>query len=709
MARLEMPENEKYLAEALDSELGAAETEMNHTLVSHRIIDGYLRGSRKFNVLDRSQGRVQVGYEHLRGDILYRHEDIVRRYMIEVGRWLRSDISPKIVRRGESLGDMRNAAIANAVLQARMASIDMRGLRSRLIIPYVKYGIIGVAHYEMPDPLHPDHIEVVPSSQLRGLPAFVEGTSNLHGIARKRFVPYDWLKKRVKGLYGVNLDKYHIEGDLRGRRIMWGASPPGSSVMSDGHGSLVGYGQGKIAQVGDPLEVNIGKKERAEQGKDMNRDGRYYVPMEEVYPYLDDQLYTARYILKVGRIIVFQEDFEKSNQRVVCPLQVARYTDTGAMFSRGFVAPLIPVNDQFEKMISSVSRNIRDMDSFGTLFVSGGMQIDLKSWNKMGPRPRVTKYNVDPLAPDKQPVNLTPVNTGLMPIKFAEFLTGVSESIAGQGPFYDGQAAGRMDSAAGHGFLFNAGNVGLGLPSHNLADAMSAIYARTLQVARSGLQSGDTIKLAVIDENLAGVVFDPETGSASLTDNPVPHPWEVKVDVKDRTPSDPDLRKRELGEHAAAGLLGSTPEETFTQYWITVYEENLDIIGGPKALFETWRKVIWQIILLFNDGKTAGPVEFGSLTQDPKIQLLALRRFMNKVEFALASDEVQREFELWYEAIERLTGVLPEGAPLPEDAATAALPQLEEQLAGGQGAPGGPGVPGGEGTQLADIGAEGAF
>jgi hypothetical protein len=155
--------------------------------------------------------------------------------------------------------------------------------------------------------------------------------------------------------------------------------------------------------------------------------------------------------------------------------------------------------------------------------------------------------------------------------------------------------------------------------------------------------------------------------------------------VKDRTPSDPDIRKQELANSFAAGLLGSTPEEAFLQYWITVYEENLDVIGGPKDIFETWRKVIWQIILLFNDGETPGPVEFGEHTQNPRVQLLALSRFMNKIEFSLASEEVQREFELWKEALERMTGTYPVGLPPPEDAAQMAMPMIEQRAVQEQG------------------------
>lgn len=705
MARLELPDNEDHLALSLDSELTQSESEMNLNLTSWRIIDGYLRGARKFNVLDRFQGRVLIGYEHLRGDVLYRHEDIVRRYLIEVGRWLRSDLSPSVKRRGESLGDMRNAAIANAVLQARMAGIDANRLRTQLIIPYIKYGLVGIAHHETTDALHPDHIEVVTSRQLRGIPAFTEGYESLQGIARARWVPYDWIRTKVKDLYSVDLDDFEIETDLRGRRVAWGHSPPGNSVGYEGIGPSLGFLQDPANKI-EPLETTIGKVTRTEFDKDINREGRYFVKMEEVYPYADDSMYAARFILKIGRKVIFQEDYEKINQRVICPLQVARYTDTGSFFSRGFVAPLIPANDQFEKVIASVARNLREMDMFGTLFVSGGMGVDLKSWNKPGPRPKVDKYNVDPLAPNAQPITLTPSNMGLMPVKFAEFMKSVTEGIAGQGPFYDGQAAGRMDSAAGHGFLFNAGNVGLGLPSHNLADCLSAIYSRVLQVSRSSLRAGETIKLATIDENLAGVVFDPETGRASLAQNPVPNPWEVRVDVKDRTPSDPDLRKRELLELFQGGLLGSTPEEAFTQYWITVFEENLDVIGGPKDIFETWRKVIWQIILLFNDGETPGPVEFGEHTQNPRVQLLALQRFMNKIEFSLASDEVQREFELWKETLERMTGVFPLGMPPPEDAAQMAMPQIEQNMAMQQ--QGGMGK-GSADMQLAAMGSRGPF
>lgn len=694
MARYHLPDDENHLAESLDMELTSAESEMGLNLTSWRIIDAYLRGARKFTTRDRFAGSVAVGFEHLRGDVLFRYEDIVRRYLVEVGRWLRADISPKVGRRGESLGDMRNAAIANAVLNARVAGINLDRLKTALIVPFVKHGIVGIAHYEMPDPMHPDHIEVVPARQLRFLPAFAEGTESVQGIARKRWMPYEWVRQHVQAMYDINLDTlYDVESDLYGIRVGWGSQPPGHSLISE----MTGTGHGRLLQdasVLTPADPRIGggrtyvgvplDSKSAELHEDVDEAGRYYVPMEEIYPYMDDSTYCARYILKIGRKIIFQDDYESVGRRIVCPLQAARYADTGSSFSRGFVAPLIPANDQFEKVIASVARNLREMDIFGTTYVSSGMNIDVKRHNKPGPRPKMDKYTIDPLAPNAQPFNLAPKNPGLLPVNFGVFLKNVTDSLAGQGPFYEGQAAGRDIGAAGHGFLFNTGNIGLGLPSANLADSMAAIYSRVLQSARENLQAGETVKLATIDENLAGVVFNPETGSLELAQNPIPQPWEVKVDVKDRVPADPDTRKRELAEHHAAGLLGATPEEANLRYWIAVFEENLDVPGGPKDLYETWRKAIWQIILLFNDGKNPGPVEFDEHVQDPAVHLLALKRFMSKIEFSLASDEVQQEFVLWKEALERMTGTYPMGLPPPEDVAAEAMPEIQERLAAEQ-------------------------
>lgn len=407
-----------------------------------------------------------------------------------------------------------------------------------------------------------------------------------------------------------------------------------------------------------------------------------YVPLEEIYAYDDTQEFCSRFIVKIGNFLVNDADFEKQGIEVLCPLHIARHTDTGQMFSRGFIAPLLPINDQIEKMLASLFKNVQELDMFGTLFVSGSMGIDLKRW-RSGPRPKIQVYEPDPLNPEGQPLQMGPNNTGLLPARIVEFTAPLMEKLSGQGPIFQGQASGRVDSAAGLGFLFNTGNIALGLPVNGLADAFAGVYRRMLQTAQQRLGPGETIEIATIDDAIAGVVIDPQTGLLRLSENPIPDAWEVNVDIKDRTPKDREIRKQELKELFGLQLVDDT------RFWVTALEENLDMPGAPKELWETWRKVTWQIIMLFRDGKTPGNVDIGLHAQNPDIQLIALQQFMNKIEFSLASPEVRGEFEDWKVDLEIMAGVrFPDGLPPPEELA------VQEQ-AGAQRRPGiqGAGVP----------------
>jgi hypothetical protein len=166
-----------------------------------------------------------------------------------------------------------------------------------------------------------------------------------------------------------------------------------------------------------------------------------------------------------------------------------------------------------------------------------------------------------------------------MPAKIADIALQQMQRLANQGPYYQGETSGRVDSAAGLGFLFNTGNIALGLPTHGMADALAGAYARMLQVAKDRMGPGDTIELATIDDAIAGVVIDPQTGLMELSHNPIPNPWEVEVNVKDRTPRDRNVRKEELKELYGLQLVDPT------RFWIAALEENLDFDGRP-AVYE---------------------------------------------------------------------------------------------------------------------------
>jgi hypothetical protein len=681
MARLKLPpkkDKNVELVEALTAEMAPAEMEANVHLTSWKIIDSYLAGIRKYKILDRWSGNLSIAYENAKGELDLRYEEILNKYLVEVGRYLKMDNSPIATKKGESLGALRNAGIANATLGALGAKLPLKLIHRRAVIPFIKYGTVGVNHVETGTPDFPDLFEVVSPRQLRGLPAWVDGIDNLYGIARKRWVPFGWAEERAKTVYKRKLPADRIESTLHGRSVPFGAVPPEQTAD---YADQAGIGSIWRPIPRDVLGPGISRGKDYYQDERAVKDGRYYVPLEEIYIYDDSMQFVSRFIIKIGDYILHDEDFEAAGLRVLCPLHVARHTDIGKFFARGFIAPLMPINDQMEKMLQSLFKNVQELDMFGTLFVPGASGIDTKKW-RTGPRPRVEKFEPDPINPNLQPFQLQPVTSGKLPADIYQISSGIMDKLASQGPFMQGQTSGRVDSAAGLGFLFNTGNIPLGLPANGLADAYVGVYSRMLQVAKDRLGPGETVQIAVVDDAIAGVIIDPGTGNLRLADNPIPEPWEVNIDVRDRTPRDRDIRKQELLQLYTAQLVDDT------RFWITAFQENLDFPGAPKEVWETWRKATWQIVMLFRDGKTPGEVTLGEHTQNADIQLIAVQTFMSKIEFSLASPEVRQAFESWKMDLEVLAGKsFPAGLPSPEMIAPGQPPGMPTGML----PPGGPG------------------
>ncbi len=572
MARLALPNKELELVDALDAELIPSEQEANVHVTTHKIVDAYLAGVRRFKIMDRWSGNLSIAFENAKGELDMRYEEIVRLYLSEMGRYMKMEILPTAAKKGESLDALRKAAIGAATLGALSAPLPLEAIKRQVLIPFLKHGTVGLNHIETGMGDMPDQIEVVPARQLRGMPSWVDGTGNLMGISRKRWPPLRWLADRMKRVFDKRIDLKRPETDMDARDVPWGGPPPDAHDHdSSAHGASAIW-----TPRTDGLGLNISKGGAGYNDRPGPRkDGRLYVPLEEIYIYDDTQMFVARFIIKVGKKILVDENFEDQGVRVLCPLHVARHTDIGKMFARGFVAPLMPMNDQIERMLQSLFKNIQELDMFGTLFIPGASGIDIKRW-KTGPRPKAEKFEPDPLNPNLQPFTLAPSNTGLMPAKIADIAGNILQKLSGQGPAFQGETSGRIDSAAGLGFLFNTGNISLGLPSHGLADAFAGVYSRMLQVAKERLKPGETVKLATIDDAIAGVILDPQTGDMKLAENPIPQPWEIKVDIKDRQPRDREIRKQELKELFGLQLVDPT------RFWITAMEENLDMPGAPR-------------------------------------------------------------------------------------------------------------------------------
>lgn len=661
MALLDLPRDEEALVEALDKELGAAEMECNLWKTSWKIIDAYLEGMRCFRVEDRFSGTIEIDFEKIDGHLGMRYEQVLKAYLTEAGRYMKMDVSPVVTRKGESLDAMRRGAIGHAVLGSMIQPMALARIKTDAIKPFLKYGTVGLEHWETGDPNVPDDVEVVNPWELRGLRAFTQGTQNIYATCRVRKVPLTWLKKKLKERFGK--DFRYSETDLRPEDVAWGTSIPGEgeTLTAGGVSSPVSFfKENKPTQTAHG-DMGPGKKKKRED----NDLVQVFVPLEEVYVQADNPAYLGRYIIKIGDKICYDRNFEEERRLVLPPLRVARHTDIGRFYGRGFVSPLIPMNDHLERMLGSLFKNIIDLDTYGTVLVPSSWGIQRDSW-KAGRRPKVETYEPDYAAPNAKLQAVQPVTSGTLPKVGFESGMAAMDLLTGQGPMFAGGAAGRVDSASGHGFLFDVANISLAMPSHSLADGFVGMWAKMLERARARVDEGKTkaVKLATIDDAVAGVVIDPETGELSMESNSVPKPWDVTIDVKDRTPRDLQTRKQQLLELLQLQVVSPT------QFWITVFEENLDFPGAPKELWETYRKALWQIIVLFGDGETPGTIKAGLYSGDPKVQLLPVQRFMNKIEYSLASEEVRAAFEEWKQTLEQMTGAkFPDGLMPPDQSA----------------------------------------
>lgn len=673
MAIMTLPTDNKQLVQALNQEIGHADLECNVQKAGWKIVDGYLAGARHFNVVDPIAGTMEIAYENWDGSMQLRFEQILQDYATEVGRIQKMVVDPVCSRRGESLDALRKGAIAHATLGTLTAPLGLESLKVEAIKMFVKYGTVGIEHWETDDPLFRDSVSIVHPRELRGLPAWGDGKFGLRAIVRKRDVPLDWIKGRINRM-GKNLSTNLTE--LKAVKVPWGASAPGESS----HQYSTGAPSAGSPVLPDPStsKYGFGTQVAKKMGDDKKPDesGRYFVTLEEVYVLDIDPAYMCRYIIKIGDTIPVDDNFERPGYRVVCPLQVARYTDTGRFHGRGYVGPQIPLNDVIERMLANFFQNIIDMDVYGTVLIPDTWNVDTDTW-KVGRRPRYQTYSPDLSTPNHQQVIIQPATSGMLPSKAAEVGLAIQQNLSGHGPMFQGEATGRMDSASGHGFLFDVANIRLSMPVNSFADAMVGIYSRLLQRAKARYGGeGDVLKLATIDEAMAGVVID-KNGALSLSDNPIPEPWEVTIDIKDRMPRDTLSRKQELKELFQMQLVSPT------SFWLSAHDEKLDFPGSPKDLIESYRKAIWQVVMLFGNGKEPGLIDVGQQSTNPEVQLMVVQRFMNKIEFSLADQKVREAFEQWKMVLEQMLGKgFPEGLMPPDQAA------MQQQQMMKQGPPG---------------------
>lgn len=660
---LDLPKDGRERALALSRAMSGAIRTRNVHSVEWWMIHYYLLGARRFQVLDWDRGVVRVAFETQEGEIDFRWEDVVVQYQAELGRLGRIDVNPATSSEGLSLDSMRGAGVSKAFLDSQVAQMSLDSVKSRFIQVLVKYGTAGLAVWRQDRPaskqspeLQQYEYEVIPPWQLMSIPDSPPSLEDLRAIIRSRDVPVKWIKDRP----GFKMPPLDSPG-LKIRKVPLGQ-------VKGSRGPQAGAIDPTVLSYDDPMMPGPGAPGR--EGTEAEKGYESVVTLHEVFV-LGPEGTCAAYHAVVGDHIVADVDYWAKGERRICPITIARYTPTDSFYGRGFISRLIGMNHEVEKMLRNLFENVQDMDEFGYLMIPNNLGINKRSLKKTS-KPRIVLYSPDYTQPENRPYHLSPTTTGDFPGRVASMATQLQQKLSGQSELLSGSAPGRTDSAAAMGFLFETSNIPLSVPAEEIRRAWSHAHRVLLSFGKEDFTPGQAIKLRSVDDSVAGVVFDPATGTMSLEEaNTIPDIWSIKVGIQESMPQPKAQRKAELVQMLQLGLVSPL------EFRIINYREELGFPVGNRAEWHSYQKAMYHNILLFGNGKVPGQVVTDNQFDNAEVQLFALQDFVAKVQFSLASTEVQQAFEERILYYRNQTGNFPEQLPLPEDAAQGALAGLE--------------------------------
>jgi hypothetical protein len=618
-----------------------------------------MQGFREFSTIDYNSGTVSVSYLNESGLLKFRYDQIVSIYMGQLGRLYALDISPTARRKGVSLDGMRKASVAQVVLDSALPQDKINKFKLDLMPALLMYGTVGVGlWYEGEDE---QGLELIPPWQLFPIPINVSGPNEVRGLVRVRPVPVSWIKgltitggkKKTGKIEDVDVPAGHLPADL--------------DTMGQGVVSMTSAGGGFFVR-SDPMN-NTDKMGGRTKKKDEKN-----VPVTQLVEVWTETSngYLADYCVYAGMARLTElYRHDHSENKYHMPTRVIRDTPVGSFWGRSYIDQLIPLNHELELALSSVFQAVADFDLYGMQLWPNTLGVPPMAERGQDGIKRI-RYEPDYTCPEQKPENVMPAKMTAPQMQAVQLAAGLMDKQANQpNEMLGGGAPGRVDSSAGLGFLYEVSGIPLSPTAKNIAEGMSGVYRATLRVLKDRWSNQKVVSISNLDDSLAGIVLDVESGGMHLDLNAIPSPDEVSITVASEVPVSKEMQKQELKEALKEQRI------TLHEFNCMVRKQGLDIPVGDQIGWQNHRRAMLENILLFRDGKTPGKV-VTSPRDNHQIHYDSLLAFMAKPEFFAASPEVMEAFEEHLKEHQAGLGTYPDQLPFPEDIAAATLGQGED-------------------------------
>ena len=662
-------DNKPQVEEIFQYLASTGKSRMNPISINWYINHFYMRGLRNFTNINYGEGSLNASYLDAAGVLKFKYEDILSKYQAQLGRLLTINLAPAVTRKGESLDGLRKASTAQVVLDSVFPQEKVSRLALSAFPVLLHYGTIGFGLWvEGPDSMG---IETIPPWELIPIPIDVSSPSDVRGLIRVRYVPTDWIKglsitpkkgsKVYKGMDDVKVPFGDIPADVTSKF-------QGTAAMSSsaGGGFFV-RGANSNSQVETQWRGRKAKKDKTQTDVTL---------LVEAWTETTDG-YLAEYLIFAGSYsklnLLHRSDHSK--ERYHMPIRVARDVIVGGFYGRSFVDQLVPLNTEAEYSLSSLFQTVADFDLYGVMMWPASLGTPTDAFRGQDGIKRIT-YEPDYTTPDLKPFNVQPTRLTKPQVDATMIAGSLMDKLANQPTeMLKGGAPGRVDSAAGLGFLYETSAIPLSPTAKNVAEAISGVYRAMLGVCKNTWPSSKVVSISNLDDSLAGINMDVDTGEVTLAQNAIPSPDEVNINVASEVPISKEQQKLELKEALDKQRI------TLDEYSFKVREKGLDSAVGNDVAWHNYRRAKLENLTLFGDGEKPGKV----IVSERDMHLVhkgVLDSFMARPEFYAASQAVRDKFVEHYEEHSNGLGDFPEQMPNMEDAAAMEMepPQGGEEM-----------------------------
>ena len=653
-----IPRDKAQAERVIDYILSEGKVKRNPQAINWWTARWYMRGLRQFDNLNYHDGTLQVSYMNEKGVLNFKYEDIVSKYQAQMGRLMQINLSPVVTKEGISLDGMRKASIGQVVLDSVFPKPKVDKTQAETASTLLLYGTMALIPWVIDE--DSIGIEVVPPWEIIPIPIEVDNSHKIRGLCRRKVIPLEWAKELATT----------PRGDAAVYKEMQTMEVPAGYIPQDGRDKFTGSMMVGASDMTAATKMeSLAGGTRKITGTKADKTKVKVAEAAEIWTLTEDN-YWDEYILYVGGKLLYRTSYAGEKRQF--PPQVLTDVDVGSFWGRSFVDLLMPLNCEMEAALARQFQNVKDWDLFGVTYEPTTAGITTRAVRgKDGMK--VIKYEPDPVSPEHKPYNLRMNSTGLLPAKIVELGMAAQKMIASQpNELMQGGAPGRVDSASGLGFLFETSNVPLTPTAKTIAQAFSSCYRVTLDITRRLWGQEKVLDITHLDDSIAGILIDPSSGQMKLTDNSIPHPDEVVVNVASAIPRSKEQRKLELKDALQTGII--TP----TEYRITSRKEGLGLPVGGEIEWQNYRRAVLENIVLFGDGEQPGQIIYSDNDMHP-IHLMKLDEFMAKPEFFMSSEQVRAKFVEHRKEHLGGMGQLPDEMPYAEDAAEEALGQIDMQ------------------------------